>query len=72
VKPIHVATFIEELSQELSKPTVKQHLAALRALFDWLVFGVLTQLWCTRDTCGRGVRAKPSVPSWLIWSVARS
>jgi integrase/recombinase XerD len=39
VKPIHVATFIEELSQELSKPTVKQHLAALRMLFDWLVVG---------------------------------
>ena len=27
------------LSQELSKPTVKQHLAALRMLFDWLVVG---------------------------------
>jgi hypothetical protein len=26
VKPIHVAGFIEELLQELSKPTVKQHL----------------------------------------------
>ena len=39
VKPIHVATFIEELLQELSKPTVKQHLAALRMLFDWLVVG---------------------------------
>jgi hypothetical protein len=35
VRPIHVATFIEELLQELSKPTVKQHLAALRMLFDW-------------------------------------
>jgi integrase len=37
VEPIHVAAFIEEL--ELSKPTVKQHLAALRMLFDWLVVG---------------------------------
>jgi integrase/recombinase XerD len=39
VRPIHVAAFIEELLQELSKPSVKQHLAALRMLFDWLVTG---------------------------------
>jgi site-specific recombinase XerD len=39
VRPIHVAAFIEELLQELSKPSVKQHLAALRMLFDWLVVG---------------------------------
>ena len=39
VKPIHVAAFIEELLGELSRPTVKQHLAALRMLFDWLVVG---------------------------------
>src|SRR5450759_4867741 len=39
VKPIHVAAFIEELLGELSKPTVKQHLAGLRMLFDWLVVG---------------------------------
>jgi integrase/recombinase XerD len=39
VKPIHVAAFIEELLPDLSKPTVKQHMAALRMLFDWLVVG---------------------------------
>ena len=39
VKPTHVAAFIEELLQEPSKPTVKQHLVALRMLFDWLVVG---------------------------------
>jgi site-specific recombinase XerD len=39
VRPMHVAAFIEELGQKLSKPTVKQHLAALRMLFDWLVVG---------------------------------
>ena len=37
VKPLHVAAFIEGLP--LAKPTVKQHLAALRMLFDWLVVG---------------------------------
>jgi site-specific recombinase XerD len=39
VKPLHVAAFIEELQATHSKPTVKQHLAALRMLFDWLVVG---------------------------------
>ena len=39
VKPMHVAAFIEELGQTLSKPTVKQSLAALRMLCDWLVVG---------------------------------
>jgi site-specific recombinase XerD len=39
VKPLHVAAFIEELQGTHSKPTVKQHLAALRMLFDWLVVG---------------------------------
>ena len=39
VQPIHVAGYIEELMREHSKPTVKQHLAAIRMLFDWLVTG---------------------------------
>lgn len=39
VQPIHVAAFVKELGQEVSPPTVKQNLAALRMLFDWLVTG---------------------------------
>ena len=39
VEPIHVAAFIKQLQGEVSAPTVKQHLAALRMLFDWLVTG---------------------------------
>ena len=39
VEPFHVAAFIKELQKEFSPPTVKQHLAALRMLFDWLVMG---------------------------------
>jgi len=39
VKPIQVAAYVEELQRTHSKPTVKQHLAALRMLFDWLVVG---------------------------------
>jgi Phage integrase, N-terminal SAM-like domain len=39
VHPFHVAAFIEDLQAEVSPPTVKQHLAALRMLLDWLVTG---------------------------------
>jgi site-specific recombinase XerC len=39
VQPFHVAAFVHELQDELSPPSVKQHLAALRMLFDWLVTG---------------------------------
>jgi integrase/recombinase XerD len=45
--PVHVATYIEHLCRDngqsgkkkLSNPTIKQHLAAIRMLFDYLVIG---------------------------------
>jgi integrase/recombinase XerD len=37
--PVIVAAYIEELGQHLDKPSVKQHLAALLRLFDYLVTG---------------------------------
>jgi integrase/recombinase XerC len=39
VAPLHVATWIQTLGREVAAPTVKQKLAALRHLFDWLVIG---------------------------------
>ena len=39
VQAFHVAAFIKDLQGEFSPPTVKQHLAGLRKLFDWLVTG---------------------------------
>jgi site-specific recombinase XerD len=39
VQPVHVAAFLKQLGETLAAPTVKQHLAALRHLFDWLVTG---------------------------------
>lgn len=39
VQPVHVATYIEQMTGMLSAPTVKQQLAAIRHLFDWLVTG---------------------------------
>jgi site-specific recombinase XerC len=37
VQPVHVATWIEAGTRELAAPSVKQRLAAIRHLFDWLV-----------------------------------
>jgi site-specific recombinase XerD len=37
IEPIHVAAYVEQLGTRLAKPSVKQHLASLRMLFDWLV-----------------------------------
>ncbi len=39
VTPLHVAAYIEQLTKTHSAPTVKQRLAAIRHLFDWLVTG---------------------------------
>ena len=39
VQPVHVAAYIELLQAKRSAPTVKQHLACIRMLFDWLVIG---------------------------------
>ena len=39
VTPFAVAAYIEELQEGYAQPTVKQHLAAIRTLFDYLVVG---------------------------------
>ena len=39
VEPLHVATWIEMQTKTLAAPSVKQRLAAIRHLFDWLVTG---------------------------------
>ena len=39
IQPLHVAAWIEGQTRERSAPTVKQQLAAVRHLFDWLVMG---------------------------------
>jgi len=39
VQPLHVATWIELQTRRVSAPSVKQRLAAIRHLFDWLVTG---------------------------------
>jgi site-specific recombinase XerD len=39
IRPFDVATYIETLQQTHSAPGVKQQLAAVRMLFDWLITG---------------------------------
>jgi site-specific recombinase XerD len=39
IRTHHVSTYIEMLTHGYSAPSVKQHLAAIRRLFDWLIVG---------------------------------
>jgi integrase/recombinase XerD len=39
IRTHHVSTYIEMLTRDYSAPTVKQLLAAIRRLFDWLIVG---------------------------------
>jgi integrase/recombinase XerD len=44
IKPFHVAAYVEDLGRDLSAPSVKQHLAAVRMLFDYLVTGAVVPM----------------------------
>jgi site-specific recombinase XerD len=57
IEPIVVAAYIEYLGAIYSKPTVKQHLAAVRMCFDWLVTGQILPM--NPASCVRG-------PSYVI------
>ena len=47
LEPVVIATYVEAIGQTHSAPTVKQHLAALRMLFDHLVIGQV----CPTNPC---------------------
>jgi len=45
IEPTVVAAYVGKLLKDgLSKPTVKQHLAAIRMLFDWMVVGGILEM----------------------------
>ena len=44
VQSFHISAYVEELMTRMSKSTVKQHLASLRMLFDWLVVGQILEV----------------------------
>jgi site-specific recombinase XerC len=52
VQPLHVASWIKLQTQALSAPTVKQRLAAIRHLFDWLVTGQIGPHNPAASVCG--------------------
>ncbi len=39
IRPVHAAAWVKELQEKHGAPGVKQQLAAVRMLFDWLVIG---------------------------------
>ena len=39
IRPVVVAAYVEQLTGTYAAPSVKQQLAALKMLFDWLVLG---------------------------------
>lgn len=44
LRPVHVATYVEQLGRDMSAPSVKQNLAAIRMLFDYLVVGQVVEM----------------------------
>jgi site-specific recombinase XerD len=44
IEAVTVAAYIEQLGNEASKPTVKQHLAGIRQLFDYLTTGGILEV----------------------------
>jgi site-specific recombinase XerD len=44
IKSYHVSAYLEELSLDLAASSVKQHLATLRMLFDWLILGRVLEI----------------------------
>lgn len=44
IKPVTVAAYVEQIQRTHSKPSVKQHLATIRMLFDWLVIGQVVSI----------------------------
>ena len=56
IGPVHVAAYIENLQKELSRPSVKQALAAIRMVFDYLVLGQVVPVNPRRPSAVRNTR----------------
>src|SRR5882762_380590 len=77
VQPVHVAAWIEAATRELAAPSVKQRLAALRHLFDWLVNGQVVPINPAHTvrgprhvvTCGQTPVLDPSEARALLDSI---
>ena len=60
VGPVHVAAFVEQLGRTLAAPSVKQHLAAVRMLYDWLVLGQVVPVRGPKHIVKKGKMPIPS------------
>lgn len=58
VEPMHVAAWAQESGRVRSRPTVKQHLAAVRMLFDWMILGQLLPVNPAAWSVGRNTPSK--------------
>jgi integrase/recombinase XerD len=74
VEPVHVAAYVEQLRQReknpLSDPSVKQHLAAIKMLFDWLVTGQIVPT--NPASCVRGPKHIVKKGKTLVLSAAQA
>lgn len=52
IEPLHIGAYVEQLQASKAKPTVKQHLATIRMLFDWLVIGEMLATNPVHAVCG--------------------
>ena len=43
IKSYHVSAYVEELGQTHEPPSVKQHLATIRMLYNWLIVGQVVE-----------------------------
>jgi site-specific recombinase XerD len=71
IEPLYVATYIETLQVRLAPPSVKQHLAAIRMLFDWLVVGQVIAVNPASPVRGPKYSAKKGKTSVLSAEEAR-
>ncbi len=44
IRSFHVSAYVEELGLTHEPPSVKQHLATIRMLFDWLIVGQIVEI----------------------------
>jgi integrase/recombinase XerD len=62
VRTHHVSAYVEVLGRCYRAPTVKQHLAAIRMLFDWLVTGQVVATKPAHAVRGPKQSSKPARP----------
>jgi len=61
---MHVAAYVEQLGNTHLAPSVKQHLAAVRMLFDWLVVGQVVR--SSAQSFMRCLHAFPLLPRDIL------